>query len=81
MPEELDTHPAPKMEEDIHWDGDREQQAVETHTVSTGAALREVLIYCSGVKQTTQGQERNQPHQQRQSNHGYRLEYASLISR
>lgn len=47
VPEEFDTHPAPQVEEDIHRDSDREQQAVETHTVSTGAALREVLIHRS----------------------------------
>lgn len=70
MPEELDAHPAPQVEEDVDGDGYREQQAVETNTVSTGAALGEVLIHRSRVKQTTQGQERNQPDEQGQSYHG-----------
>lgn len=74
VPEEFDTHPAPQVEEDVHWDSDREQQAVETHAVPTGAALREVLIHCSRVKQATQGQERNQTNQQRQGNHGYKVQ-------
>lgn len=69
MPEELDAHPAPQVEEDIDRDGEREQQAVETHTVPTGAALGEVLIHGSRVEQTTQGQKGNQPHKQRQSYH------------
>lgn len=45
VPEELDAHPAPQVKEDVDGDSDWKQEAVETHTVPTGAALRKVLIH------------------------------------
>lgn len=64
MSKERVAHPAPQVEEDIDRNSDREQQAVETHTVTAGAALGEVLIHRGRVKQTTQGQEGHQSNQQ-----------------
>lgn len=52
MSKKLDPHPAPEVEEDVDRDGDRQQQAIETHTAAAGAALREVLIHRSRVEQT-----------------------------
>lgn len=49
MPEELDSHPAPEVEEDVDRNGDWQQQAVETQAVAAGATLREVIIHCSRV--------------------------------
>lgn len=69
VPEELDPHPAPKVEEDIDWDGDRQQQAVETQTVAAGAALREVLIHSGREEQTTQRHNGNQSHHHGQGEH------------
>lgn len=48
----FDSHPAADVEEDIDGDGDGQQQAVEADApAAAGAALREVLIYCSRVEQ------------------------------
>lgn len=69
MPEELDAHPAPEVEEDIDGDGDRQQQAVETQTVAAGAALREVLIHSSREEQTKQRHNGNQSNHQGQGEH------------
>jgi len=69
VPEELNPHPAPEMEEDIDRDGDRQKQAVETQTVAAGAALREVLIHCSRVEQTKERHYRDQSHHHRQGEH------------
>lgn len=44
---EFDPHPAPDVEEDVDRYSDWQQQAVETHTVAAGTALREVLIHYS----------------------------------
>lgn len=69
MPKELDSHPAPEVEEDVDGDGDRQQQAVEAQTVAAGAALREVLIHCCRVEQTKEGHYRNQSHHHGQGEH------------
>lgn len=68
----FDPHPAPEVEEDVHRDGDREQQAVETQTVAAGAALREVLIHRSRVEQTKQRHYWDQPHHHGQREHACR---------
>lgn len=69
--EELDANPAPQVEEDIDRDGDGQQQAVETHAVPAGATLREVLVHCGRVEQTTQRQKGDQSHHQWQSEHSH----------
>lgn len=69
MSEQLDAHPAPQVEEDVDGDGDRQQQAVETDTAAAGAALREVLIHSSRVKQTEERHYRDQSHHHRQGEH------------
>jgi len=69
VPEELDPHPAPEVEEDVDRDGDRQQQAVETQTVAAGAALREVIIHRSRVEQTKERHYRDQSHHHRQGEH------------
>lgn len=52
VPKKFDSHPAADVEEDIDGDGDGQQQAVEADApAAAGAALREVLIYCSRVEQ------------------------------
>lgn len=70
--EELDSHPAPEVEEDVDRDGDRQQQAVETQTAATGAALGKVLIYRSRNEQATQGHDGDQHHQVGEGKHGRR---------
>lgn len=69
MSEEFNPHPAPEVEEDIHRDGDRQQQAVETQTVAAGAALREVFIHCSRVEQTKERYDGDQAHHHGQREH------------
>lgn len=67
--EEFDPHPAPEVEEDVDRDGDRQQQAVETQTVVTGAALREVFIHRSRVQQTEERHDWDQPHHHGEGEH------------
>lgn len=69
MSEKFDPHPAPEVEEDIDWDGDRQQQAIETQTVTAGAALREVLVHCSRVEQTKERHYWDQSHHHGQGEH------------
>lgn len=69
VPEELDPHPAPQVEEDVDGDGDRQQQAVEAQTAAAGAALREVLIHRRRVEQTEEGHYGDQPHHHRERQH------------
>lgn len=69
MSEEFDAHPAPEVEEDVDRDGDRQQQAVETQAVAAGAALWEVVIHGSRVKQTKKRHYGNQPHHHGQGEH------------
>lgn len=47
MSKKFDPHPATGVEEDVDRYSDWQQQAVETHTVAAGAALREALIHYS----------------------------------
>lgn len=72
MSEELDSHPAPEVEEDVDRDGDWQQQAVETQTVAAGAALRKVLIHRSRVEQTKERHYWDQPHHHGQGEHACR---------
>ena len=60
MPEQFNPHPLPEMEEDIHRDGDWQEEAVETQAAGAGAALREVLIHGGRVEKSTQRDNRNQ---------------------
>lgn len=69
MSKELNPHPAPEVEEDIHRNGDRQQQAVETQAVAAGAALWEVFIHCSRVEQTKEGYDWDQSHHHGQREH------------
>lgn len=69
VPEELDPHPAPEVEEDVDGYGDRQQQTVETQTVAAGATLREVIIHRSGVEQTEERHYWDQSHHHRQGEH------------
>lgn len=69
MSEELDAHPAPQVEEDVDGEGERQQQAVETHAAAAGAPLREVLVHAGRVDQTNEGHQRDQSHHQRQGEH------------
>lgn len=70
MCEELDPYPAPEVEEEVHWDGDWQQQAVETQAAAAAAALREVFIHSSRVEQTEERHYRDQPHHHGQGEHG-----------
>lgn len=69
VPEELDPHPAPEVEEDVDRNGDWQQQAVEAQTAAAGAALREVLIHGRRVEQTKERHDGDQTHQHRQGQH------------
>lgn len=52
MPEELNTHPSPQVEEHIHWYGDGQEQAVKAQAGGAGAALREVVFHGGRVEQS-----------------------------
>lgn len=73
MSEEFDPHPAPEVEEDVDGDCDWQQQAVETQTGAAGAALREVVIHSSRVKQTKQRHYGDQSHHHGQGEHSDRF--------
>lgn len=66
---ELESHPAPEVEEDIDRDGDWQQQTVETQTVAAGTALGEILIHRSRVEQTKEGHYWDQSHHYGQGKH------------
>jgi len=57
------------VEKDIDWDGDWQQQAVETQTAAAGTALGKVLIHRGRVEQATQRHYRYQHHQIGQGEH------------
>lgn len=52
--EQLDSHPLPKVKENIHWNCYWQQQAIKTHAACTSAALREIFIHGCWVKQSRQ---------------------------
>lgn len=79
MSKKLDPYPAPEVEEDVDGDGDREQQAVETQTAAAGAALREILIHCSRVKQTEERHYWDEPHHHGQGEHDCRWVLKQVI--
>lgn len=51
MPEELNTHPGPQVEEHVHWDGDGQEQTVKAKAGCARAALREVFLHRGRVEQ------------------------------
>lgn len=70
MSEELDSHPTPQVEEDIDWQCNGQQQAIEADAATITAARRKVLVYSCRIQETTEGQERDQAHHQGQRWHG-----------
>lgn len=52
---QLDSHPLPKVKENINRNCYRQQQAVKTHAACTRAALREIVIHGRRIKQSRQG--------------------------
>lgn len=76
--EELDSHPAPEVEEHIDWDGDGQQQAVETQAAAASAALGEVVIHRGGEEQPTQRHDGDQHHQVGEGQHGSRYKQSTV---
>lgn len=52
MPEELNTHPSPKVEEHVHWYGDGQEQTVKAKAGCASAVVREVFLHRGGVEES-----------------------------
>lgn len=52
MPEELNAHPSPEVEEHIHWYGDGQEQTVKAQASGASAALWEVFFHGGRVEQS-----------------------------
>lgn len=51
VPEKLNPHPGPQVEEHINWYCNGKEEAVEAQAVGAGAALREGLVHRGGIEQ------------------------------